>query len=189
MPESYRSVSIGQKAINSMIAQGGNGKQGASSPEGSAYDVAVIGGGVVGCAMARRFTLEGAHVVLLEKAPDILDGASKANSAILHTGFDAPEGSLELACIRQGYREYLEVRETLGLVHERSGALVVAWSEAEEAALEAIRERAHANGVGDVEIIGQAELHRREPNLSHRARAALAVPGDGIIDPSAAPHA
>jgi len=151
--------------------------------------VAVIGGGVVGCAMARRFTLEGARVALLEKAPDILDGASKANSAILHTGFDAPEGSLELECIREGYREYLEIREELGLVHECNGALVVAWSEAEEAALGAIRARAHANGVGDVEIITRAELSRREPNLSHAARAAAVVPGEGIIDPWSAPHA
>ena len=54
------------------------------------FDVVVIGAGVVGCAVARRFTLEGAHVAVLEKGADILDGASKANSAILHTGFDAP---------------------------------------------------------------------------------------------------
>ena len=54
------------------------------------FDVAVVGAGVVGCAIARRFTLEGARVVVIEKASDILDGASKANSAILHTGFDAP---------------------------------------------------------------------------------------------------
>ena len=158
-------------------------------PNEAAHDVVIIGGGVVGCAMARRFTLEGARVALLEKAPDILDGASKANSAILHTGFDAPEGSLELACIREGYQEYLEIREPLGLVHECDGALVVAWNEEEEAALEAIRERAHANGVGDVEIIGQAELRRREPNLSHGARAAAEVPGEGIVDPWSAPHA
>ena len=65
------------------------------------YDVAIIGAGVVGCAIARRLTLDGARVVVLEKGADILDGASKANSAILHTGFDAPEGSVELACIQQ----------------------------------------------------------------------------------------
>ena len=58
-------------------------------------DIAVIGGGVVGCAVARRVALAGASVVLLEKASDILSGASKGNSAILHTGFDAREGSLE----------------------------------------------------------------------------------------------
>lgn len=75
------------------------------------FDVAVVGGGVVGCAVARRFTLQGARVVLLEKGADILCGASKGNSAILHTGFDAPAGSLELACMQAGYREYLEIYE------------------------------------------------------------------------------
>ena len=71
---------------------------GAATSSETPYDVAVIGAGVIGCAIARRFTLDGARVVVLEKAPDILDGASKANSAILHTGFDAPTGSLELSC-------------------------------------------------------------------------------------------
>ncbi|HHC30147.1 MAG TPA: FAD/NAD(P)-binding oxidoreductase [Rhodobacterales bacterium] len=153
------------------------------------FDVVVIGGGIVGCAMARRFTLEGARVALLEKATDILDGASKANSAILHTGFDAPEGSLELACVRAGYDEYLSIRGELGLVHERSGALVVAWSAAEVDKLEAIRAQAHANGVGDVDLISTDVLRAREPNLSHKALAALEVPGEGIIDPWSAPYA
>ena len=66
----------------------------------ASFDIAVIGAGIVGCALARAFTLAGAKVVVLEKAVDVLDGASKGNSAILHTGFDAPEGSLELDCIR-----------------------------------------------------------------------------------------
>ena len=63
-------------------------------------DVAIIGAGVVGCALARRFALEGIDVTLIEAGSDILSGASKANSAILHTGFDAPTGSLEVACMR-----------------------------------------------------------------------------------------
>ena len=71
-------------------------------------DVAVIGGGIVGCAVARKLALEGVTIVLLEKSADILAGASKGNSAILHTGFDAPENSLELECVRNGYEEYLE---------------------------------------------------------------------------------
>ena len=158
-------------------------------PQNEVFDVVVIGAGVVGCAMARRFTLEGARVALIEKAPDILDGASKANSAILHTGFDAPEGSLELACIKAGYREYLEIREEFGLVHERSGALVVAWTPEEAARLEAIRAQAHANGVMDADILSASALHKREPNLSQNALAAIEVPGEGIIDPWSAPYA
>src|SRR6185437_685820 len=98
--------------------------------------------GVVGCAMARRFTLEGARVVLLEKSVDILAGASKGNSAILHTGFDAPGDSLELACIRDGYREYLEIRGRLGLPLLETGALVVAWTEQDQIRLEGIEAQA-----------------------------------------------
>lgn len=153
------------------------------------FDVVIIGGGVVGCAMARRFTLQGARVALVEKAPDILDGASKANSAILHTGFDAPNGSLELECIKHGYQEYLNIYQSLGLVHEKSGALVVAWTEEERTNLEAICNKAHANGIDDVHIIDQNDLRAREPNLSASALGAVWVPGEGIIDPWSAPHA
>ena len=64
----------------------------------------VIGGGVVGCAIFRRLAMMGVEPLLLEAAPDILDGASKGNSALLHTGFDAPEGSVELACMQAGLR-------------------------------------------------------------------------------------
>ena len=79
------------------------------------FDLAVIGGGVVGCALFRRFALGGLKTILLERAPDILAGASKANSAMLHTGFDAPTGSLEQACIQAGHAEYLAIRGPLNL--------------------------------------------------------------------------
>lgn len=164
-------------------------KQTRRSLDDAGFDVIVIGGGVVGCAMARRFTLEGAHVALIEKAPDILDGASKANSAILHTGFDATPGSLEARCIREGYREYLDIHRALGLAHEKSGAHVVAWSDGEVARLGQIRDQARENGIADVVIIDAAQLRAREPNLSPRALAAIEVPGEGIIDPWSAPYA
>ena len=78
------------------------------------FDIIVIGTGVVGCAMARRFTLEGARVLVIEKACDTLDGASKANSAILHTGFDAPPpDSQEHGCIVEGYAEYQRIYDEL----------------------------------------------------------------------------
>jgi len=153
------------------------------------FDVAIIGAGVVGCAIARRFTLEGARVAIIEKADDILDGASKANSAILHTGFDAPPGSLELSCIREGYKEYTEIHREMGLPLETPGAHVVAWSDDEAARLENIVEQAASNGVANVKLIDADELFRREPNLSEHARMAVAVPGESIIDPWSAPYA
>ena len=161
------------------------------APNGSnadPYDVAIIGAGVVGCAIARRFTLEGARVALIEKAADILDGASKANSAILHTAFDAPTDSLEHACIRDGYREYMDIHRQLGLPLERCGAHVVAWNEEEVAGLEGILHQAHDSGIEDVQIIDASVLRDREPSLSTTALAAISVPGECIIDPWSAPY-
>jgi glycerol-3-phosphate dehydrogenase len=155
-------------------------------PQG--FDVAVIGAGVVGCAIARAFTLAGAKVVVLEKAVDVLDGASKANSAILHTGFDAPEASVELDCIREGYALYQQVRERLGVPLVRAGAMVLAWNEAEVACLPALMAQAHANGVTDVHPLTAAQARSLEPALSPDVRAGFRVPGEHLIDPWSAAH-
>ncbi len=156
---------------------------------GQPFDVAIIGGGVVGCAMARRFALDGARVILLEKASDILNGASKGNSALLHTGFDAPAGSLELACVRAGYEEYMEIRERLNVPVLKAGAVVVAWTEDDAARLDAIESRARANGITDVQRLSRTELLDREPHLAPSALEALLVPGESVIDPWSAPLA
>jgi len=153
------------------------------------YDVAIVGAGVIGCAIARRLTLDCARVVVLEKAPDILDGASKANSAILHTGFDAPEGSLELACIQEGYKEYEALRGQMNLPLDRCGALVLAWTEEQEARLPVLMDQAHANGVEDVASLSRTETLALEPNLNSTLRASFRVPRESLIDPWSAPHA
>ncbi len=153
------------------------------------FDVAIIGAGVVGCAMARRFTLDGARVVVLEKAADVLDGASKANSAILHTGFDAPPGSLEQACVANGYREYLEIRESLGLPLLKSGAMVLAWDDVQLAKLEELIAKAHQNGVMDVAMRSRAEILTQEPQLASHLIGGFVVPGEYLIDPWASAHA
>lgn len=158
-------------------------------PDGDLFDVAVVGGGVVGCAVARRFTLDGARVVLLERGADILSGASKANSALLHTGFDAPPGSLELACMQAGYREYLEIRERLNLPLLETGAMVVAWNDADRERLDAIEAQARQNGVDDVRRLTPAEVLAREPHLAPDTHGALLVPGEHVIDPWSAPLA
>ncbi len=153
------------------------------------YDVAVIGAGVVGCALARRFALEGARVVVLEKAPDVLDGASKGNSGILHTGFDAPPGSLEQACVAAGRAEYLAIRGTMGLPLIETGALVLAWSEAEEARLPDLIAQARQNGVDDVEPLSEAGARALESALGPGLKGGFRVPGEHVIDPWSAPHA
>jgi len=152
-------------------------------------DVVIIGGGVVGCAIFRRLALAGLKPLLLERGADILSGASKGNSAILHTGFDAPTGSLEVACMQAGYREYLAIHEKLNLPLMETGALVVAWDEAQAQRLPGIVAQAHANGVADVTQISAEEVRRREPKLASHALGAVHVPREHLIDPWSAPLA
>ena len=160
-----------------------------SAKHGDHWDVIVIGGGVVGCAITRRFALAGAKTLLLERGKDILSGASKANSAILHTGFDAPPGSLELACMQVGYREYLNIHEKLNLPVLKTGALVVAWNEEQFAQLGGIVAKAHENEITDAVQISSHDLLKREPGLSTSALGAVEIPREFVIDPWSAPLA
>jgi glycerol-3-phosphate dehydrogenase len=153
------------------------------------WDVIVIGGGVVGCAVTRRFALAGAKTLLLERDRDILSGASKANSAILHTGFDAPPGSLEVACMQAGYQEYLDIHAHLNLPILKTAALVVAWTEEQLAQLDGIVSKAHKNGVDDARQISRKDLLSRETGLSATALGAVEVPREYVIDPWSAPLA
>ena len=139
--------------------------------------------------MARRFVLDGAKVVVLEKAMDVLDGASKGNSAILHTGFDAPPGSLEQACIANGYSEYQDFANEIGLPVLKSSALVLAWTDDEVAQLDALISKAHENGVTDVQPLSLNEIRRREPYLSDHVVGGFLVPGEYLIDPWTSAHA
>jgi len=153
------------------------------------FDIAVIGAGVVGCGIFKEFCENGAKTVLVEKANDILEGASKGNSAILHTGFDAPPNSLELDCIKKGYEEYLKIKKKLDLPFLNTKALVVAWSDEQEEKLEAILNKGLNNGVKELEIISNKELALKEPNLSKNAKAAIVVHGESLIDPWSTPLA
>ena len=154
------------------------------------FDIAVIGGGVVGLAILRRFAMAGLKCVLLERGPDILSGASKANSALLHTGFDAPPGSLELACMQAGYAEYLgDPRQAQSAAGEEFGAGRRVGRSDEVAKLDGIVAKAHANGVNDVRQIAALNYASLNRNLATAARAAVLVPGEHIIDAWSAPLA
>ena len=162
----------------------------AQHPEATGtFDVAVVGAGVVGCAVARGLARAGLGVVLVERGADILSGASKANSAILHTGFDAPPGSLELACMREGARLYRAMREEAGLPLLETGALLAAWTPADLGALQGIVAQAHGNGVADVRQVGVDEARAAEPGLAPGLLGAVLVPGEAVIDPWSAPLA
>jgi glycerol-3-phosphate dehydrogenase len=160
-----------------------------AQPARDSFDVAVIGAGVVGCAIARSFAIRGWSTLVLEKGGDILEGASKGNSALLHTGYDEPEGSEELRILWNGFNLYRRVHQRMNLPLVETGALVVAWTAEQEALLDGIAGHAHRNGTTDARVISQAELRKREPHLSEAALGAVFIPGEAIIDPWSAPLA
>lgn len=153
------------------------------------FDVAIVGAGVIGCALARALTLAGTRTLVLERGHDILSGASKANSALFHTGYDAPRDSLELACIQRGREEFLAMSGAANLPLLETSAVLVAWSEDEAARLPALREHAAANGVDDLVALDADALYRRLPALGGGARAGLVIPSEHVMDPWSTPLA
>lgn len=152
-------------------------------------DVLIAGGGVVGCAIARELTLFDLRVTLLEAGPDVGAGTSKANTALLHTGFDAKPGTLEAELVVRGYEQLGHYAERVGIPVERTGALLVAWTEEQLGSLPNIVEQSHANGYEPIRELPVEELYRREPHLGPGALGALEVPDEGIICPFTTPLA
>ena len=146
------------------------------------YDVIVIGAGVVGCLTARELSRYNLRTLVLEAGGDVAEGASKANSAIVHAGFDAKPGSNKAKFNVLGNRMFENVCKELKVPFRRNGSLVLAFSGEESKSLEDLKSRAAENGV-PVEIIGQEELRAREPNVSEEAVAALWAPTGGICCP------
>ncbi|MFV0131293.1 FAD-dependent oxidoreductase [Streptomyces sp. HMX112] len=147
------------------------------------YDVVVVGAGVVGSAIARELARHPLRTALVEAADDVGQGTSKANTAILHTGFDAVPGSLEARLVRDGRRRLAAYAASSGIPVEPLGALLVAWDREQLAALPALVRKAERNGCHDTRIIGAAELRAREPRLGPGALGALDVPGESVICP------
>ena len=146
-------------------------------------DVAVVGAGVVGCAVARHLALAGASVAVLDRSTDVGDGTSKANTAVLHTGFDTDPGSLESRLVSRGRGLLADHASASGIAVERTGALLVAWDEEQEAALPAIAAKAVATGYDGARLMDAAEVRSWEPHLGPDARSGLSVPDEWVIDP------
>jgi glycerol-3-phosphate dehydrogenase len=145
--------------------------------------VAVIGGGVVGCAVARELAGYRVRVALLEAGGDVGQGTSKANTAILHTGFDAIPGSLESELVARGYALLSGYSAVTGIPVERTGAVLVAWTGADLEALPGLRERAAKNGYDRCEIVGAQAVYAMVPSLAPGVLGGLTVPDESIICP------
>ena len=152
-------------------------------------DVVIVGAGVVGTAIARTLARYALDCVVVDAACDVGTGTSKANTAILHTGFDAKPGSLEGRLLSRGSGLLREYAEATGIPVERTGALLVAWTPEQEASLPAIAEKARRNGYLAVRPAGAAELYAREPRLGPGALAGLGIPDESVICPWTTPLA
>ncbi len=147
-------------------------------------DVIIIGGGVIGCGIARELARYQADVAVLEKGNDVSVGTSKANSGIVHGGFDAKPNTLKAKYNVSGNAMFDELSQELDFPFRRNGSMVLCFDEAQIDGLQELYDRGIANGVRDMYILrGNAELKKLEPYVSDKAVAALVVPNGGIVSP------
>ena len=147
------------------------------------YDVIIIGAGVTGSAVARELSRYKLNVCVLEKEEDVCCGTSKANSAIVHAGFDAAAGSLMARFNVRGNEMMDDISRDLDVPFKRNGAMVVCINESEKDGLQDLYDRGIANGVKGMQILTREEALEKEPNLSENVVAALYAPTSGIICP------
>ena len=147
------------------------------------YDVAIIGAGVVGAMVARELTRQGQSVILLEKASDVATGASRANSGIVHAGFDAKENSLKAKFNVAGANMMASLCREMGVAYVQNGSLVVGFDQEDQQTLEGLLKRGVENGVTGLALLSGDEVRALEPSLSEDVTCALLAPTGGIVCP------
>ena len=147
------------------------------------YDVIIIGAGVTGAAVARELSRYNLNACVLEKDEDVCCGTSKANSAIIHAGFDAAEGSMMAKMNVRGNEMMGDLARDLDIPFNRNGAMVVCIHESEIGGLKTLYDRGIANGVKELRLLNREECLELEPNLSEKVVGALYAPTSGIICP------
>ncbi|WP_135458846.1 NAD(P)/FAD-dependent oxidoreductase [Mycobacterium sp. DL99] len=152
-----------------------------NTPTSDGFDVVVIGAGIVGSAIARELSGHQLSVALLESRDDVGDGTSKANTAILHTGFDAKPGTLESTMVSRGYQLLSDYAKHTGIPVEHTGAILVAWDGEQLDALPGLKEKAEANGYHQCELVDSAAVYAAVPELGPGALGGLTVPDESII--------
>lgn len=145
------------------------------------YDIIVIGGGVVGCAILRELSRYDLKILLLEKEADLAEGISKANSGVIHAGFNVPVGSLKARMNVAGLFKIYELLKQLNVPHHRTGKLVVALQDAEKGRLEELKARGEANGSPDLSIVDARKIRELEPHT--QGEWALFSSNTGILSP------
>lgn len=149
----------------------------------SESDILIIGSGITGCAVARELSRYHSSVILLERESDIAEGATKANSGIVHAGFDAVPGSRKAYYNVLGASMYPELCRQLGVPYRRNGALVIALNESDRATIEKLRLRGEANGVSGISVLEHDEILAMEPAINPGVVCALSVPSGAIVSP------
>ena len=158
-------------------------KRSAQAAETQNYDIAIIGGGVVGGMIAYHLAKYRSHVVILEKEHDAAMGQSKANSGIVHAGYDPRPGSLKAILNVAGSEMMEEVCRNLAVKYRRNGTLVVGFGEEDQKNLEILLERGKQNGVRALSLISGQEARAAEKNLSERVTCALDAPTGAVVCP------
>ncbi|MFW5671004.1 MAG: NAD(P)/FAD-dependent oxidoreductase [Acetivibrio ethanolgignens] len=147
------------------------------------FDVVIIGAGVSGCAVARELSRYEVKALVVDKCEDVCCGTSKANSAIIHAGYDAPRDSLMAKLNVQGNERMEELSKELDFPFKRNGSLVVCMSEEDRPRLIELYERGLYNGVKGLKLLSREELLDMEPNIQETAIGALYAPTGGIVCP------
>ena len=147
------------------------------------YDVMIIGAGVTGSAIARELMRKKRKVAVLERCSDICEGTSKANSGIVHAGFDATPGTLKAKMNVQGSKRMEALSKELDFSYKRNGSLVLCFEDADRSKLEELVEKAEKNGVEGCQIISGDEVRQMEPQVSDQVVATLYAPAGGIVCP------
>ena len=147
------------------------------------YDVIIIGAGVIGCSVARELSKYNAKILVIEKNEDVCSGTSKANSAIVHSGYDAPNGSLKAKFNVQGNRMMEAVCRELDVPFKRIGSLTVCTEAELLPELDKLRERGEKNGVEGLKVLSRDEVLAIEPHIGDEVVGALSAPTAGIVCP------
>ena len=147
------------------------------------FEIIIIGAGVTGCAIARELSRYDCKVLVLEKDEDVCCGTSKANSGIVHAGYDAKPGSLKAKMNVRGNEMMTSLVRDLDIPFKQIGSLVVCTDKSQKAGIEDLYNRGIANGVLGLKIYEASEIHEIEPNISDDVVCALYAPTAGVICP------